>query len=289
MKIKEWFYMIGLKPKIKLFGYDIVEITVDKNLSCQWALWKNPKNHNSLPRIRDYPILKLFLKSGDFAIDIGAHIGDTTLSMGLCVGKKGLTLALEPNLATYRVLKANSELNLDQTNIEPLNLAAMEYDGNYVFQYNEPSLMNGGYQKGISRFKHASFFNVDVKGVNLADLLSRDYKDNLKNLKFIKTDLEGADFTFFQTIKDIIKKHLPVIQSEINGVMSNSIRNSYVQNLKELGYVVFALKSENLDSIYELKQELIDSEKTFDIFAIPPTKIEKFKKFNAFSHLNFSV
>ena len=288
MKLKEWFYMIGLKPKIKHFGYDIVEIVVEKNLTCKWALWKNPKNHNSLPRIRDYSILKLFLKSGDFAIDLGAHIGDTTLSMGLCVGEKGLALALEPNEATYRVLKANSELNLGRANIEPLNLAAMKHDGYYVFQYNEPSLMNGGYQKGISRFKHASFFNVDVKGVNLSDLLIRDYKDNLKNLKFIKTDLEGADFTIFLTIKDLVKKYLPVIQSEINGVMSNRTRNSYIQHLKELDYIVFALRSETLDSIQELTQEMIDSEKTFDIFAIPSNMIQTFKEFNSFRHLNFN-
>lgn len=287
MKLKEWFYMIGLKPKVKLFGFDIVEIAVDKSLTCQWALWKNPKNHNSLPRIKDYPILKLFLQPGDFAIDLGAHIGDTTLSMGLCVGKDGLTLALEPNSATFRVLKANSELNLDRTNIEPLNLAAMDKDGSYVFQYNEPSLMNGGYQKGISRFKHASFFNVNVEGANLADLLNRDYKDNLKNLKFIKTDLEGADFSVFLTIKDIVKKNMPVIQSEINGVMSNSTRNNYINNLKELNYKVFSLKSETIDSIQELTQEMIDSENTFDIFAIPSSMINQFKEFTPFIHLDF--
>tara|TARA_B110000008_G_scaffold220736_1_gene220910 strand:+ start:256 stop:624 length:369 start_codon:yes stop_codon:yes gene_type:complete len=122
----------------------------------------------------------------------------------------------------------------------------------------------------------------------LSDLLIRDYKDNLKNLKFIKTDLEGADFTIFLTIKDLVKKYLPVIQSEINGVMSNRTRNSYIQHLKELDYIVFALRSETLDSIQELTQEMIDSEKTFDIFAIPSNMIQTFKEFNSFRHLNFN-
>ena len=278
MKIKEWFFMIGLKPKVKSFGFDIVDIEFDDNQTCQWALWKNPKNHHSLPRIKDYSVLKLFLKSGDFAIDLGAHVGDTTLSMGLCVGKEGLVLALEPNPATYCVLEANSKLNQDITHIVPVNVAAMDHDGSYVFQYNEPSLMNGGYQKGISRFRHASFFNVDVKGVNLSQLLMRDYKEKLNNLKFIKTDLEGGDYTAFLTIKDIVKKHMPVIQSEINGVMSTSTRNNYVQNLKELNYHVFSLSSETLESIQDLTQEMIDSEETFDIFAIPPAMIENFKE-----------
>ena len=152
----------------------------------------------------------------------------------------------------------------------------MDRDGHYVFQYNDPSLMNGGYQKGISRFTHASFFNVDVKGVNLAQLLIKDYKGKLNNLKFIKTDLEGGDYTAFLTMKEIIKKHMPVIQSEINGVMSRSTRNNYVQNLEELNYHVFSLRSETLECIQILTQEMIDSEETFDIFAIPPAMIFKF-------------
>jgi FkbM family methyltransferase len=277
MKFKEWFYMFGLKPKVKIFGFDIVDIEFDSNKTCQWALWKNPKCDHTLPRIKDYSVLKLFLKSGDFAIDLGAHIGDTTLSMGLCAGKEGAVLALEPNPATYKILEANSKLNQDITNIIPVNAAAMASDGHYVFQYNDPSLMNGGYQKGISRFTHASFFNVDVKGVNLAQLLIKDYKGKLNNLKFIKTDLEGGDFTAFLTMKEIIKKHMPVIQSEINGVMSKSTRNNFVQNLKALNYHIFSLSSQTLESLEELTQEMIDSKETFDIFAVPPSLNEKFK------------
>ena len=99
----------------------------------------------------------------------------------------------------------------------------------------------------------------------------------MNNLKFIKTDLEGGDFTAFLTIKEIIKKYMPVIQSEINGVMSSSTRNNYVQKLKDLNYEVFSLKNEHLESIQELTQEMIDSEETFDIFAIPPSLNEKLK------------
>tara|TARA_B110000008_G_C16912627_1_gene541341 strand:+ start:173 stop:1042 length:870 start_codon:yes stop_codon:yes gene_type:complete len=278
MKFKELFYMFGLKPKVKSFGFDIVDIGFGDNQTCQWALWKNPKCKDTLPRTKDYPVLKLFLKSGDFAIDIGANIGDTSLCMGLCVGSQGLVLALEPNPKTYAILKANTKLNQDMTNIVPVNRAAMDYDGNYVFHYNEPSLMNGGFQQGISRFKHASFFKVDVIGVNLYQLLMRDFKDQLSNLKFIKTDLEGSDYRVFLTIQNIVKQYMPVIQSEINGVMSKTIRNNYIKNLKSLNYYVFSLRSEILESIQELTQEMIDSDETFDIFAIPPALIKNFKE-----------
>lgn len=278
MKFKELLYMFGLKPKVKYFGFEVVEVEFGDNQSCQWALWKNPKCQDSLPRIQDYPILKLFLNEGDFAIDIGAHIGDTTLSMGLCVGSGGLVLALEPNPSTYTILEANSKLNKDSTNIVPINAAAMNHDGRYIFQYNDPSLMNGGFQDGISRFRHASFFKVDVKGVDLYQLLMREYKDQLSNLKFIKTDLEGSDYIAFLNIQEIVKKHMPVIQSEINGVMSTNIRNKYIQTLKSLNYHIFSLSSEMLESIQVLTQEMIDSDETFDIFAIPPNLINNFKE-----------
>ena len=279
MKLKELFYMFGLKPKVKSFGLDIIDITYGDNKTCEWALWKNPKCP-ALPRIEDYDILKSFLGSGDFAIDLGAHVGDTTLPIALCVGKRGAVLALEPNPATYRILQANSELNQKTTNIIPINAAAMSEDGDYVFQYNEPSLMNGGYQKGISRFKHASFYKVDVQGLNLSQLLTKDYSDRLKNLKFIKTDLEGGDYAAFKTIKDIVIKYMPVIQSEINGVMLKTIRNDYIKELKLIGYHVLFLSGETLDSAQALTQDMIDSTDTFDIFAVPEDVIKKFKCLN---------
>ena len=196
MKFKELFYMLGLKPKVKSFGLDVVNISYGNNQTCEWALWKNPKCP-ALPRIKDCDILALFLELGDFAIDLGAHVGDTTLPISLCTGKEGLVLALEPNPATYKILQANSQLNQGLTNIAPINAAAMSEDGDYVFQYNEASLMNGGYQRGISRLKHASFYKIDVKGFNLSQLLTKNYSDRLKNLKFIKTDLEGSDSWYF--------------------------------------------------------------------------------------------
>jgi len=279
MKLKELFYMLGLKPKVINFGLDIVNINYGDDQSCEWALWKNPKCP-ALPRIKDYDILKSFLELGDFAIDLGAHVGDTTLPMAICVGKKGLVLALEPNPATYKILQANSALNQEITNIVSINAAAMSEDGDYVFQYNEASLMNGGYQKDISRFKHASFYKIDVKGINLSQLLIKNYSDRLESLKFIKTDLEGGDYTAFLTIKDIVIKHMPVIQSEINGVMSKAVRNDYIKDLRALGYHIFSLNSEMLDSMKTLSQSMIDSKDTFDIFAIPESMMEKFKDFN---------
>ena len=279
MKLKELFFMAGIKPKVKSFGYNIVDVEYDHGKKCKWALWKNPKDRMQ-PRIQDYDFLKLFLNPGDLAIDLGAHVGDTTLSMALCTGKRGCTIALEPNPTTYKILAANADLNESITNIVPINAAAMQHEGDYVFQYNDPSLTNGGYQKGISIFKHASFFKVDVKGINLSELLEKEFKNYLPNLKFIKTDLEGGDYVAFLTIKHIIQEYMPVIQSEVNGVMSKDVRLSYIGDLKRMGYQVFSLGGLNLDSIQNLNDEMVGSSETFDIVAIPPNLQKYFSEFD---------
>jgi FkbM family methyltransferase len=279
MKFKELFYMLGIRPKIKSFGYDLINVEYENGKRCEWALWKNPRDR-VLPRIQDYDFLKLFLNPGDLAIDLGAHVGDTTLSMALCTGKQGCTIALEPNPTTYKILAANANLNEGITNIVSINAAAMQHEGDYIFQYNDPSLTNGGYQKGVSIFKHASFFKVDVKGINLSELLEKEFKDHLSNLKFIKTDLEGGDYVAFLTIKHIIQKYMPVIQSEVNGVMSKDVRISYISDLKRMDYQVFSLGSLNLDSIQNLNDEMVDSSETFDIVAIPPNLQKYFSEFD---------
>ena len=88
MKFKELFYMFGLKPKVKSFGLDVMSINYSDNQTCEWALWKNPKCP-ALPRIKDFDILALFLEPGDFAIDLGAHVGDTLYLCPCVLARKG--------------------------------------------------------------------------------------------------------------------------------------------------------------------------------------------------------
>ena len=275
MKLKEKFYMIGIRPKIKKFGHEIIDLDLDKNTSIQWAWWKNPRAR-VLPRLKDYNTLKKFINPGDLVIDLGAHVGDTTLPQALAAGKDGLSIALEPNPATFNVLDANSALNKDKTNIIAINAAAMPNDGEFIFQYNDPSLVNGGYQKGISIFRHASFFKITVKGINLSDYLIDNYPDRLNRFTFLKTDLEGGDYQAFLTLKEIIKSQMPIIQSEINGVMTIETRNSYIDDLESMQYKVYRLKGATIDELEALTPSMVNSDSTFDIFAIPPHKTNRF-------------
>ena len=44
------------------------------------------------------------IKPGEFVVDLGACVGETMLPFARKVGKKGLVIALEPDIANFRVL-----------------------------------------------------------------------------------------------------------------------------------------------------------------------------------------
>ena len=267
--------MLGLKPSRRTFGYEIVDLAVEGYGKVQWAEWSNPKARPQ-PRLGDLEALARFIEPGDFVIDLGAHVGDTSLAPALLAGATGLVLSLEPNPATFAILEANARLNEGKASIVALNAAAMPEDREYVFQYNDPSLINGGYQDGISVRDHASFFKVPVRGINLAKYLLANYADRLAQLKFIKTDLEGGDYEAFKTLREIAASYMPVIQSEMFGYRSREDRRSQVTELREMGYELLALTGTTLEGLQKLTPKQVDADRTFDILAIPPRYKDEF-------------
>src|SRR5579871_1997744 len=126
MKLKEFLYGIKLKPKpaAREYGYTVMDYDFTPEGHVQYAAWDHPKE---LPKQFDQgyvDVLREFLKPGDFAIDVGAHSGDTTLPMALAVGSSGGVFALEPNPHVYKVLAANAGLNREKARIYPLMFAA---------------------------------------------------------------------------------------------------------------------------------------------------------------------
>jgi FkbM family methyltransferase len=269
MKLKEVFYMLGMKPKRKIYGCDVVSINVAGFGDVDWALWQNPRARVR-PRLGDLSVLSRVIEPGDFAIDVGAHVGDTSLVPALLAGPDGLVLSMEPNPATFGILAENAKLNPSLVNINAMQAAAMPEAGEYTFRYNDPSLMNGGYQRGISVFVHASHYKVPVHGVNLADSLRKDYADRLPKLKYIKTDLEGGDHNAFLTFRSIVAEHMPLVQAEMISHRSQSERHAQAQDFRDMGFDVMALGGETLESLEPLTDAHIEGGETLDILAVPP-------------------
>lgn len=149
------------------------------------------------------------MKPGDFAIDIGAHIGDTAMPMALVAGKEGLVLAFDPNPHVFKILTENSGLNKELTNIVPVNVAITTHDGEFFFNSSEATFNNGGISE-TEKNKHGKFgLPQKVKGVNLEKFLKENYSQYVDKLKAIKIDAEGYDVEIIKSIIPVIKAHKP--------------------------------------------------------------------------------
>ncbi|MCA9258692.1 MAG: FkbM family methyltransferase, partial [Planctomycetales bacterium] len=128
------------------WGYDVRTFNLPRDGEVQYAQWLHPYETEKPMTQGEVDGLRNFIKPGDFAIDIGAHTGDTTVPMALAAGREGCVLGLEPNPYVFAVLEKNAALNRDQTHIEPRCFAATEQEGKFVFHYSDASFCNGGFR-----------------------------------------------------------------------------------------------------------------------------------------------
>ncbi|MEM7445081.1 MAG: FkbM family methyltransferase [Pseudomonadota bacterium] len=269
MKAKELFYAVGLKPRPREYGYDIVPMDLPKYGRVDYAMWRHPKAE--LPHYKDEEIdrLRAFLNPGDVAIDIGAHSGDTTIPMGLAVGREGLVLALEPNPHVFKILLANVALNVSSTRIIPVMAAASDKDADVVFNYSDPGYCNGGYHKDVPARKHAHFFKMPVHCINLERYIARHHPEVDGRIRYVKIDTEGHDFTVARAIQGLLEANRPYLSLEINRHTDMDHRRRFYRYLTDLGYRVHD-HGERSDYQGELlTEDKMGDRIHFDIFAVP--------------------
>jgi FkbM family methyltransferase len=209
------------------------------------------------------------LKEGDFCIDIGAHTGDTTLPMGIAVGKTGCVLALEPNPYVYHVLEKNARANRHLANIRTLMAAAGSEQGFLEFEYSDAGFCNGGRHEGISAFRHGHAYRLPVFCVDLAAELRANYPGELENLRFIKVDAEGFDLYVLKSLLDIIDEHRPTIKAEVFKKTSMEYRLELLDMFESRNYAVHEIIREPLEAGQRLTQEDLSKNSTYDIICIP--------------------
>ena len=81
----------------------------------------------------DVEPIKCFLKRGDYALDIGANIGDYSLVLARLVGDAGKVWAIEPIPDTFRLLSAVVK-RLGLTNVELVNCALSDQNGSAIME-----------------------------------------------------------------------------------------------------------------------------------------------------------
>lgn len=271
MKLKEILYGLGLRPPTREYQFAIERYELEGIGPVDYAQWLHPGalRWGTRPRIEEVERLRRWVRPGDVVIDIGAHTGDTTLPLALAAGSGGLVLAFEPNPYVFRVLAANAGLNRLTTNIHPYMFAATEEDGPVTFEYSDAGYCNGGRHVGVSRWRHAHFFPLEVTGRNVVRFLQAHYPERLGAVRFLKMDTEGYDHLVFRSLRPLIEASRPVIRSEIFKHMPEAVRVAYLTELREAGYDVRRMRS---DEDYDGESiEPADAARWqhFDVLAVP--------------------
>ena len=269
MRLKELFYLV-FKPGIKLFGSRHQIISIDDVGDVWWEEWMAPGKYSldAHKLKQEIVALKQYVNEGDVVIDVGAHVGDSSLPMALAAGKTGVCFALEPNLATFKVLAMNASRNVPLCNIVPLPYAAATEDSNLIFEYGDPWLSNGGKHER-SKWQHGSAFGIPVKGLNLCHYLENNPLFRSEKLSFIKVDCEGFDLDVLLSLKELIAVSRPVVKFEIMKRTDENRRKGFLDFFQTLRYQIFLLEDELTMRLSEIEPQEVMVKKSRNYLAIP--------------------
>lgn len=181
-----------------------------------------------------------FIKDGDWAVDIGASSGDSTITMGYLAGPTGKVIAFEPSPVIDK-LKENINNNLNLSNFEIHNFGLLDLDCEIDFFVTD-SLDNGGIIDDALFKEEGRVANCTCKFVNGNNFLESKYKEDLSKIRFIKIDTEGVDYIILKNLLTITKKYKPTYFVEWWG--NQKISNSLFDVIDEMDYT--ALRDDNL-------------------------------------------
>ncbi len=183
------FLLNKYRPSVYLKNRDGL-FFVRKNSSDLWML-----STLGEAEIRDY----FKLNEGCF-LDIGANVGKYSVIIAKQLKDKGFVLCFEPEPKNLIALKRNLLLNkLNNVNIVPIALS--DRKGNIDFYLNSE---NTGGHSLVNKTKN----KITVKSDKLDNVIKQQ---NVRNIKLIKIDVEGAEMKVLKGAENLLKKDHPKI------------------------------------------------------------------------------
>jgi FkbM family methyltransferase len=254
------------------WGWEVHDYLLPTDGHVQYAQWLHPsmrpREQPFVVRQPEVDALRRWIRPGDFAVDVGAHGGDTTVPMALAAGPTGCVLALEPNRYAFAVLEANAGLNRDKTHIEPRCYAATNDDGQFEFLYGDASFCNGGQAiGGWNPFRRK--YPLQVEGRRLIRVLRGEFAAWLPRWSYLKVDAEGHDLAILASIMPALREWQPVIRTEVFRKLRAANRYELHDFLVEAGYEVFRYAGGDRPQGEPVARQGMTAHKHFDVLALP--------------------
>ena len=155
-------------------------------------------------------LLANYIFNGDVCIDIGANYGAYTYELSKIVGITGEVYSFEPGKFAFNVLnKTVKKLK----NVYHYNIALSNKRGyrNLIVPFDE----NKHIRSALAHFSNEENEEGIIEKVPTITLDQFILEKNIKKIKFIKCDVEGAELLVFKGAKSILLKQKPIILCEI--------------------------------------------------------------------------
>lgn len=216
-----------------LSNEDIAIFTTADNY-IEWTLLSTGTYEDEINKL-----IRISLKPGDIALDIGANIGLQSIRMAQCVGSTGHIYSFEPLNYLQHKLRKNVVLN-KLTNITLLPFALSDQPGDITYSINENNWNQGTFslKNKIPGDKTQQILIKVADELNEIQVLPR--------FDLVKIDVEGVEFQVLKGMEAALKKHKPRIIFEYDSNYWTDSGQNIVDCynfLKNLGYALYQITS----------------------------------------------
>ena len=172
---------------------------------------------------KEYALLDRMLRPGDWALDIGANVGQYTLRMAELVGESGRVIALEPIPDTFALLAENVR-HFPHSNVSVLNSAASDRTaalGMEIPRWSDG--MENYYQAHIVRGAAA----LTILGIAIDSL-------RLPPIRLVKIDAEGHELAVLRGMRALVARDHPVLIVETSSADTTELLRSWDYSVERL-------------------------------------------------------
>ena len=176
-------------------------------------------------------------KPNSVVLDVGANIGSKTLPFARMHEGSVEVIAFEPVRVNIDILEELVRVNqLDNVKIEPIGLSNKTTTAQVNFPSDDFGLEATRGQGRISEEHIRNHASETVELKRLDDL-------DIKNISFIKVDIEGDERQFIEGAEETLKRQSPAVVLEIFNQVKNGVTRGLVQRsqkcfelMSDLGY-----------------------------------------------------
>lgn len=261
--------MASVNSPIRKFVKPILYKLLGNNIYLWFQFYGKLRDiNNKLVEEKEMELLPDFIKEGSETLDIGANYAYYSVRMAKLVGNTGKVYAFEPIYFTSKIFKKIVKY-FGLGNIIFFQKGAG--DSNEKISFNVPLQDFGAPSTSMSHFARRNneleekekFYVFDKHEIQECDVIRIDdfLLPKLKDLSFVKIDIEGAEYYALKGMVKTLMCFKPVIIVEIQPFFLKGFgipENEILDLIENIGYKMFLYQQE-IRKLMPFTPPLIDS------------------------------